>query len=132
MAYYDQFPKSAETAHDVTTVYFETKLFPQSFRDFTIVWAIIAIHYLLILLITTAFITSTQLATLGDNWQWIAQVISPATESLLAGSSSATDKEVRRHLQNEGRERETAGTQPLGDHDRRIGLISSESRHADN
>jgi hypothetical protein len=124
MAYYDQFPNFAETAHDVSTVYFETFLFPQSFRGFTAVLVITISHCLLVLLITATFITSTRLTLLGEHWQSIFQVVSPATESFLANSSRATDKEVRAHLKAEHREREMAVIQPLGDDMGRVGLVT--------
>jgi hypothetical protein len=124
MAYYDQFPNFAETAHNVTAVYFETFLFPQSFRGFTAVLAITIVHCLLVLLITTAFITSTRLTLLGEHWQSISQIVSPATESFLSKSSCATDKEVRAHLEAEHREREIAMIQPLGDEMDRAGLVA--------
>jgi hypothetical protein len=104
MAYYDQFPNFAETAHNVTTVYFETFLFTQSFRGFTAVLVITFVHCLLMLLITATFITSTRLTLLGEHWQSVSQIVSPATESFLARSSCATDKEVRAHLKAECRE----------------------------
>lgn len=44
MAYYDQFPNFAETTHNVSTTYFEPFLFPQSFRGFTVVLAIVVVH----------------------------------------------------------------------------------------
>lgn len=96
MAYYDQFPYFAETANDVSTTYFETFLFPQSFRGFTAVLAITVAHCLLVFSIMAVFISHTRLTTLGDHWQSISQMVSPATDSFLAKSSCATDKEYER------------------------------------
>jgi hypothetical protein len=124
MAYYDQFPNFAETAHNVTTVYFDTFFFPQPFRGFTAVLVITIVHCLLVLLIAATFITSTRLTLLGGHWQSTSQIVSPATESFLAKSSCATDKEVRAHLEVEHRERETAMVQPLGDDMGRAGLVA--------
>jgi hypothetical protein len=124
MTYYDQFPNFAETAHNVSTVYFETFLFPQHFRGFTAVLVITIVHCLLVLLITATFITSTRLTLLGEHWQSVSQIVSPATESFLARSNCATDKEVRAHLRAEHREREVAMIQPLGDEMGRAGLIA--------
>lgn len=124
MAYYDQFHNFAETASAVTTVYFDTMLFPQSFRGFTAVLAITITHSLLVLLITAAFITSTRLSTLGDHWQSISQVISPATETIVAKSSCATDMEVRAYLKAEHKEHETASIQLLANGGGRVGLVS--------
>lgn len=127
MAYYDQFPNFAETAHDVSTTYFQPFLFPQSFRGFTAVLVITVSHFLLVLLITAAFIAFTRLTTLGDHWQTISQIISPATENLLEKSSCATDKEVRQGLKAEHRERELANLQPLADGDGRVGLVARKA-----
>jgi hypothetical protein len=122
MAYHDQFPNFDETAH-VTTVYFETFLFPQSFRGFTAALAITIVHCLPVLLITWTFITSTCLTVLGEHWQSVSQIVSPATEGFLAKSSCATDKEVRAHLEAEHREREMAMVQPLSNEMGRVGLV---------
>jgi hypothetical protein len=124
MTYYDQFPNFAETAHNATTVYFETFLFPQSFRGFTAVLVITIVHCLLVLLIAATFITSTLLTLLGEHWQSVSQIVSPATESFLSKSSCATDKEVRALLKAGHRERETAMVQPLGDEMDRAGLVA--------
>lgn len=129
MAYYDQFPNFQNTAHNVSTTYHETFLFPQSFRGLSAVLAITAVHYLLIMVIATAFLTSTRLTTLGDHWQSISQLVSPATASFLAKSSHATDKEIRRCLKAEHREKETSLIQPLVvEGEARIGVVARRAR----
>ena len=127
MAYYDEFANLEEIAQDTTTVFFETMLFSQSFRGLTAVLAITTTHYLLVVIITAAFVTSTRFTTLGDHWQNISQIISPATSSFLEGSSCATDKEVCRFLKAEGKERETANIQFSADGDRGIGLVARKA-----
>jgi hypothetical protein len=127
MSYYDQFPNFAETAHDVSTTYFQPFLFPQSFRGFTAVLAITIAHVLLVLLIVAAFLTSTRLTMLGDHWQTISQTISPATEGFLKKSSRATDKEVRKGLKAEHREQEMANLQVMAEGDMRVGLVARKS-----
>jgi hypothetical protein len=130
MAYYDQFPNFAETAHNVTTVYFEIFIFPQSFSGFTAVLVITIMHCSWVLLITAIFITSTRLTLLGEHWQSVSQIVSPATESFLAKGSCATDKEVRAHLGAEHRERETAMVQPFGDEIGRAGLVARRNHRS--
>jgi hypothetical protein len=78
----------------------------------------------LVLLITATFITSTRLTLLGEHWQSISHIVSPATKSFLAKSSCATDKEVRAHLITKHREQETATVQPLGDEMGRVGVVA--------
>lgn len=104
MAYYDQCPNIAEIARDISTAYFQPFLFPQSFLGFTAVLAITVTHILLVLLIIAAFTPSTRLTILGDHWQSISQIISPATEDLLKKSSRATDKDMCRGLKAKHRE----------------------------
>lgn len=127
MEYYDQFPNFAETAHDVSTTYFQPFLFPQSLRGFIAVLAISAVHLLLIAIVTAAFVNSTRLTTLGDHWQTISQTISPATEFFLKKSSHATDREVRQGLKAEGREHEVVSLKVLADGDGRVGLVARKS-----
>jgi hypothetical protein len=124
MAYYDQFPNFAETAHDVRTAYTQTLLFPRSLHGLMAVMALTIVHYILVLLVIVAFITRTRLTTLGDHWQTLAQSVSPATESFLARGSRATDEEVRAYMKVEHREREIATLQLLGDEVGRVGLVS--------
>lgn len=124
MAYYDQFPNFAETAHNVSTTYFEPFLFPQSFRGFSAVLIITVVHYFLVALIVATFLTFTSLSTLGDHWQTISQIISPATEEILKKNSCATDKEVRQGLKAEHRELEMAILQVLPSGDGRVGLVA--------
>lgn len=128
MAYYDQFPNFAETAHTVSTTYYETFLFPKSFRGFTAVLAVTIVHCLLVVPITAAFTNSTRLTTLGDHWQSISQMISPATKNFLAKSSCATDKEGRAYLKAEHKEHEAASIQLLADGGGRVGLVSRTAR----
>lgn len=132
MAYYDQLPNFETTAHNVSTTYYEPFVFPQSFRGYAAVLATTTIHCLLIMLITVTFITSTHLTTLGDHWQSISQVVSPATEEFLKKSSRATDKEVRRGLKAEHREHEIANLRVLPDGDGRVGLVARKAyrRHS--
>lgn len=128
MAYYDQFPSFAETAHNASTTFLQVFLFPQSFRGFTAVLAITVTHCVLVLLIIAAFLVSTRLTSLGDHWQTISQAISPATEDFLKNSSRATDKEVRQGLKAEHREHEMANLQVSPNGDGRVGLIARKSR----
>lgn len=130
MAYYDQFLFFAETARDVSTTYLQPFLFPQSFRSFTTVLAIAFAHCLLTFLVVAAFVTSTRSSTLGDHWQTLSQVISPATEDLLGMSNQATDKEVRQYLKAEQREKETAIIQPLVERNGRIGIVARKARRS--
>ena len=123
MAYYDQLPNFAETARDVPTTYYQPFLFPQSFRGFTAVLVVTVIHFLLVVIITSAFITSTRLTTLGDHWQTISQSVSPATEEMLEKCSCATDKEVRQGLKEEHREHEMANLQPLAGGAGRVSVV---------
>lgn len=128
MAYYDQFNNFAETARDVSTTYFQTFLFPKSLRGLTAVLVVTVVPCLLIMIITATFITSTRLTTLGDHWQIISQIISPATEDFLKNSSCATDKEVRRGLKAEHREHEMVNLQVLAEDGEKIGLVARKSR----
>ena len=130
MEYYDQFPNFAETAHDVSTTYFQPFLFPQSLRGFIAVLAISAVHFLLIAIIAAAFVTTTRLTTLGDHWQTISQTISPATKDFLEKSSRATDKEVRQGLKVEQREHEVANIQLLDDGCGRVGLVARKAHRS--
>jgi hypothetical protein len=125
-SYYDQFPNFAETTYNVSTNFFELFLFPQSFRGFAAVAIITIIHCLLVLFITITFITSTKLTTLGDHWQSVSQIVSPATESFFGKSGYITDKEVRAYMKAEGREQETVRIQPLANSDRRVGLVTRQ------
>jgi hypothetical protein len=126
MLYYDQFLNFAETTHNISTTFFEQFLFLQSFRGFAAVAIITVMHCLLILLITITFITSTKLTILGDHWQSVSQIVSPATENILERSRYATDKEVRAYVKAEGRELETARIQPLVDSNGRVGLVARQ------
>ncbi|KAM0709575.1 hypothetical protein Q7P35_003615 [Cladosporium inversicolor] len=129
MAYYDQFSNYAEIAPGVATTYYETFVFPQSFRGFAVVLAIMVVHCSLILLIAATFIASMRLTSLGDHWQSISQIVSPATQSFLTHSSLYPDREVRRHLKSKHRERETASIQLLADGRRggRVGLVARKA-----
>lgn len=129
MAYYDQFPNFAETAHGVSTTYFQPFLFPQSFRGFTAVLVVTVVHLLLVVIVTAAFVASTRLTTLGDHWQTISQSVSPATEEMLKKSSCATDKNVRQGLEEERREHEMANLQPLAGGAGRIGVVVARKLH---
>jgi hypothetical protein len=128
MAYYDQMPYFREKAEDVALVYFESLLFPHSFRRFTAVLVMLTMHCLLVLLITIAFVKSTRWTIFGDHWQTISQVVTPATECFLAQSSCATDKEVKVYLVAELREREAVNIRPLDGEVGRVGLVARKVR----
>lgn len=121
--YYEQMANFEEAA-DVNTVSFELFLFPQCFRGFTAVLAVTVVHCSLVLFIIASFIATTKLTIVGDHWQSIAQIISPATESFLTKSSYATDKEDAKYLKKAHREKEVASIQQLSDSEERVGLLS--------
>lgn len=121
--YYEQLPNFGETVN-VTTVSFEPFLFPQSFRGFTAVLVITIVHCLLVLFVIVSFLATTRLTTVGDHWQSIAQVVSPATESFLPRSSYSTDKEIAGFLKANQREKEVANIQQLSSSGERVGLVS--------
>lgn len=130
MEYHSQFLNFEETAHDVSTAHFQPFLFPQTFRGVTAVLVTTIVHSLLIMIITAAFITSTRLNTLGDQWQTISQTYSPATKDFLEKSSRATDKEVRQGLEAEQREHVIANIQFLADGDGRVSLVARKAQRS--
>jgi len=112
MAYYDQMPLF-ETSTNIIQVSFRAVVFPQSVRGLITVILIIAVHFILVLMIAVRFAKCSRYTTLGDHWQAVSQVLSPEIQGLVQNSSTSTDKQVRRHLKAEGKERVWVVVEPL-------------------
>ncbi|KAK5118687.1 hypothetical protein LTR85_007893 [Meristemomyces frigidus] len=112
MAYYDQM-LLYQTADDVTQIFFTTVLFPQSYRGFAAVVAVLIFHHILIVAITVAFMVDSHFTALGNHWQSISQLLSSETEALIMRSSRATDKDIQRQLKAEGLDHFQVGLVPL-------------------
>jgi hypothetical protein len=124
MGHYNDLQFFKEKADDVVVAFFQTTAFPHSFRGFAAVLVVLLVHCSLVLLITTVFIRSTHLTTLGDHWKAVAQVISLATVGFLAESSDATDRDVNARIKAEGREGEVVNIRRLHDEGGNIGLVA--------
>lgn len=126
MAYYDQIP-GFQTTDNVTQVFFENVLFPQSHLGYAAVVAVTTVHLVLVSLVIAAFVAYLQYTTLGQHWQPISQVISLLTETVILESSDATDKQVIERLRTEGREHLKVGIGPLKC-ENRIGVMAMRFR----
>jgi hypothetical protein len=126
MAYYDQM-SLFETQTNATQVFFETVLYPQSYRGFTAVAVVLTFHSLLVAIITASFMAYTQYTMLGNQWQAVSQLFSGETETLILGSSKMTDKDVRKCLEKDGRAEAMVGVRPTEDEDK-IGIATLRFR----
>ncbi|KAM0721240.1 hypothetical protein Q7P37_003528 [Cladosporium fusiforme] len=104
MTYYDQMPRFAEVVEDVALTFFEPTLFPQSLRGLSAALIVTTVHCLLVIFITLGFIASTRFTQLGNHWQTVSQLVSPATQSFLVNTTHSTDRQVKDAVVAEGRE----------------------------
>lgn len=125
MAYQDQMA-SMKQLSDVQMVLFETVLYPQSFRGFTAVVVVFALHLALVAGITIAFLVVSRHTMLGNHWQTVAHLVSPETEEIMTQSSRLTDKEVRTLLKRGQREKETVVLKSLQD-EQKVGVVKLRS-----
>lgn len=95
--YYDQVQQLDEQSH-VQQVGFVLALEPQGHRGYTAVVVVTLVHLLLVLIITSIFLTVTRVSSVGNAWQTIAQLRDPAAEEVLEWGSLATDREVAHHM----------------------------------
>ena len=126
MAYYDSMPQF-QTVNNATQVFLETVLYPHSHRGFAAVVAVIAIHWVLIAVITAAFLMSSRYTVLGSHWQAASQLSSPETETILLSSSMVADKDVKKNLDVERREHVRVGIAQLEDEDK-VGIVALNLR----
>ncbi|KAF2813910.1 uncharacterized protein BDZ99DRAFT_553975 [Mytilinidion resinicola] len=114
MAYYDQFPAYTKQGN-ATFVFFSNVLYPQDTRGFTAVVILILLQTFIFTVIATLFVWKTRFSMLGNDWANVAQVLAPATEELVRGSSRAMDKEIKSELEIRGTRNMEVGVGLLGD-----------------
>ena len=127
-AYYDQMPQYQRSTN-ATQVFYETVLFPQSYRGFFILVVVLRIHLLLVLSITAGFAIRSRHTLLGNHWQSVAQLYSPHSKDLILESTNSTDREVRDRMRAKQMDNAGACIAPLGE-DGQIGLTTVRNEMA--
>lgn len=95
MAYYDWLPYF--NVEDKSMIsWFSRAQFPQRYRGLSIVIAVLAAHFLLIVAVMVTFFTKTKASRIGDNaWQCLAQAQYPTLEGYLQTSTMSKDSDVK-------------------------------------
>lgn len=101
ITYYDQlglFDKEAM----VSQASFVTSNTPRHFRGFLAVVLMLAVHLILVVIIVLMFLRGTRYSMLGNDWQGLAQGVTPETEAYLAVASRKSDNEIEQKISGEG------------------------------
>lgn len=106
--YYNAFP-AFNFGENSTVVYSKTVNIPQHWSGLAAVAGIIFLNMICVAIITWLFLRRTRYSKYGDIWHTIAQVLSPDLRHLLERASRATDKQIKKSLQDAGSEDVDAG-----------------------
>jgi hypothetical protein len=95
MAYYEQLVKLGTTAAATASVS-TTVFIPVRWTGFTVAAVLVALHVLIVAIVTVLFQLYTTSSLLGNHWQAVSQVVSQDTLPILQEADSMQDKEVQR------------------------------------
>jgi hypothetical protein len=104
MAYYDLMP-FFNAEKQATTVFSEGFVVPQRWTGFAVIASLVFAHLVLLSGVLIVFLSQTNMSLLGNSWTAVAQVVAQHTEDTLSIASGMTDKDVRKMLLSEGKER---------------------------
>ncbi|KAF2029569.1 hypothetical protein EK21DRAFT_89660 [Setomelanomma holmii] len=100
-AYYDWFANydlNSTATYSMT----ESRYIPVIWMHFTVVAALLALHFVLLITAVVLFFTKTDVSLLGNAWQAVAQVYSNDTAAAFQHGTMATDEEVRHSVKSTG------------------------------
>lgn len=106
--YYNAFP-AFDFGEESTVVYSKTVNIPQHWNGIAAVAGILSLNMICVAIIVRLFLRRTRYSRYGDIWYTIAQVLSPDLRHLLERASQATDKQIKKSLEDAGSEGVDAG-----------------------
>ncbi|KUI72581.1 hypothetical protein VM1G_08638 [Cytospora mali] len=106
--YYSSF-SGFDFGENSTMVYSKTVNIPQEWNGITAVAAIVSLNVSCVAMITWLFMRRTRYSKYGDIWHTVAQILSPDLRHLLERASRATDKQLKKSLEEAGSEDVNAG-----------------------
>lgn len=101
MAYYDflpEFDTRAEGTYRSSTAY----SIPHQWTAFAAIAGLLGLHFILVAVAVTLFLTKTKMSLLGNAWQAVMQVHSDETAGVVRHGSGLTDKEMEDMLKSQG------------------------------
>ncbi|KAF2429682.1 hypothetical protein EJ08DRAFT_698180 [Tothia fuscella] len=112
MSYYDQVPIFDIASQATRTTFTDTQIpggehtylaKPAGFRTgYTIVMSMLAVHCILLAVISWFFFKHTRISSLHNVWQTAAQLQSPPVAAYFARATLAEDKEIKKWIDTEG------------------------------
>ena len=107
MGYYDNILEFEDKSlADIQS--FVTVLTPKSYGGLAAVTALFCVHIILTMITVAMFLGRTQYSMMGQVWQTILQMKSPATDTIFSMQPTASDDEVETLLTSEGRAKKPA------------------------
>ncbi|KAL2689617.1 hypothetical protein Neosp_003675 [[Neocosmospora] mangrovei] len=103
MQYYDFLP-DFDYKQTTETIYSTERIIPSRWIGLIIVFCLVAAHFLLVSITMVLFISRTRGSALGNIWQAVSQMASPATRQILESTDSKRDGEVRSSVKTMGKD----------------------------
>ncbi|KAI8722247.1 hypothetical protein NCS52_00368200 [Fusarium sp. LHS14.1] len=103
MQYYDFLP-DFDYKQTTETIYSTERIIPSRWIGLVIVFCLVAVHFLLVSVTMALFISRTRGSALGNIWQAVSQMASPATRQILESTDSKRDDEVRSSVKTMGKD----------------------------
>lgn len=93
LTYYDQLLQFNGRS-DAEQTFFELVLTPQRYRGYIAVVTVASVHLILVTMVLFQFLICTEISTVGNAWQTLAQIKDPLTDELLDLHTLSSDSEV--------------------------------------
>ncbi|KAI9725757.1 MAG: Mitochondrial outer membrane protein iml2 [Chrysothrix sp. TS-e1954] len=122
-SYYQQLPQFNLDANITHTPFITTNV-PSSWTGLTVVIIVVFVHLCVMAVVISVFMTKTRFTTIGEEWQAIAQLVSPLTEPLLRGGTLMSDEEVKNQLAGKNRKKSAVRVDYMRDLER-VGLVET-------
>jgi hypothetical protein len=101
MAYYDFLPEYDLTEIANYDMAVEVNV-PTGWAAFAVVLGLLFIHFFLVGTAVVLFLSRTEMSLLGNSWQAVSQVMSTDTAHVVQHGATASDKEVKRSMKDNG------------------------------
>ena len=120
-SYYQQLPQF-DLASNVTQTQFIVTNVPKSWTGFTVTLVVTIVHLCVMAIVIVAFTTTTKFTKIGDTWQTVAQLVSPATADVLRGATLRSDNKVKNQIIGKRRKKKRVRVDYI-QHLDRVGLV---------
>jgi hypothetical protein len=113
MTYYDNLG-NFDRSDSVQQTFFILANIPQSFTGFTVVTAVLCVHFILMIVAIYFFLMHTQFSRLGATWAALSQVVNGEVHAYLESEVVLDDDGVKKNMEKNGSAKDLVGAKMLG------------------